>query len=165
MQRLIKDLETVLENELVLHEQLLGAALAMNLAIKAEDLAGVKKAAARHDELTCQIECLEEKRLTANDNLALGLGASGHVNLFRIVELLPKNLSAKLADVRSKLKRTMAELKKTTISNQILLNESLYVISKTFELIDSAAGKSTGYKYQGKKAPVKINRTIINTIA
>jgi flagellar biosynthesis/type III secretory pathway chaperone len=165
MERPIKELETILENELVLHEQLLEAARAMNHAIKAEDLAGVKKAAGKHDELTCQIEGLEEKRLTANDKLALNLGAPGHVNLFRIIELLPKNLSAKLFDVRSKLKHTMSELKKTTTSNQILLNESLFIIAKTFELIDTASGKSTGYKYQGKKAPAKIKRTIINTIA
>lgn len=165
MESLIKDLETILENELSFHEQLLGAALAMNDAVKKEDLAGVRKAAARHDELTCRIEAIEEKRLTANDNLARHLGVENHANLFRIIELLPPNLSAKLASLRVRLKNTMAELKKTTSSNQILLNETLYTIAKTFELIDSATAKSPGYKYQGRKAPAKINRTIINTIA
>jgi FlgN protein. len=165
MEALIKDLETILENELALHEQLLEAALTMNNAIKKEDLATVRKTAGKHDELTCQIEALEEKRLTANDKLARHLGAENHVNLFRIIELLPRNLSAKLADLRTRLKRTMAELKKTTTSNQILLNESLYTIAKTFELLGSVTAKSSGYKYQGKKAPAKINRTIINTVA
>jgi flagellar biosynthesis/type III secretory pathway chaperone len=165
MEALIKNLETILDSELVLHEQLLEAAQTMNDAIKKEDLAGVRKTAGKHDELTCQIEAIEEKRLTANDALSRHLGVAHHANLFRIIELLPANLSAKLSDLRTRLKRTMGELKKTTTSNQILLNESLYTIAKTFELIDRVTAKPTGYKYRGQKAPATINRTIINTIA
>jgi hypothetical protein len=165
MEALIKNLETILENELVLHEQLLEAAEELNSAIKKEDLAGVGKAGRKHDELTCHIEAVEEKRLAANDELARHLGVTLHANLFRIIELLPVHLSAKLSDLRTRLKSTMGGIKKTTTSNRILLNESLYTIAKTFELIDGATAKPMGYKYQGQKAPARINRTIINTIA
>jgi flagellar biosynthesis/type III secretory pathway chaperone len=165
MEPLIKDLETILENELVLHEQLLDAAKKMNRAIKAEELAKVKESRRLYDELTCQIETLEEKRLVINDALAKSLKIENHPNLLRIINKLPDNRKEKLSKLRTDLKSTIEELKRTNSSNQILLTESLRTIAKIFQFIDSSRAKPSGYKYQGKKASVLINRTIINTIA
>jgi FlgN protein. len=165
MEQLVKGLETVLENELVIHEQLLEAARTMNQAIKAEDLAGVKKAARKHDELTCQIEALEEKRLTANDALALHLGVKNHATLTRLIDNLPADHKTKLSKLKTDLKRVIWEFKRINSSNQILLTESLRTVAKVFEFIDCAMGKLSGYKFQGKKSPIMITRTIINTVA
>ncbi len=165
MEPLIKDLETILEKELLLHMQLLEAARTMNKAIKMEDLAKVKESGKIYDELTCQIETMEEKRLIINDALAHSLGIQNHPNLLRIINKLPDNRKAKLSKLRTDLKSTIEELKRTNSSNQILLTESLRTIAKVFEFIDGARIKLSGYKHQGKKASVLINRTIINTIA
>ena len=165
MEQLVKDLETVLENELVVHKQLLEAARTMNKAIKAEDIAGVKNAARKHDELTCQVEAFEEKRLEANGTLALHLDIKNHATLTRIIDKLPADHKTKLSKLKTDLKRVIWEFKRINSSNQILLTESLRTVAKVFEFIDCAMGKLSGYKFQGKKSPIMITRTIINTVA
>jgi flagellar biosynthesis/type III secretory pathway chaperone len=137
----------------------------MNGAIKAEDLPAVKEMARQHDEITNQLEDLEEKRLAISDALATLLGFPNHPNLSRIIEKLPPNRSAKLTALKTGLKTVIGELKGINSTNRILLIESLHTIAKIFEFIDIAKAKLSGYKYQGKKASALITRTMINTVA
>jgi len=165
MDTLINGLETVLENELALHKQLLEAAVAMNTAIKTEDLPMVKEMGRKHDDLTWKIEELEEKRLEIHDALADFLGVPPKSNLSRIIKKLPENRAAKLAAIRAELKSVLGTLKMTTFSNQILLGESLRTIAKVFEFIDIAKAKLSAYKHHGKRGSALVTRTMINTVA
>jgi flagellar biosynthesis/type III secretory pathway chaperone len=165
MEASVIELETILEKELIALERLLAAARSMNEAIKREDVGDVRKANKEYDECTCHIESLEEKRLSISDAIALHVGLQGHVNLLRTIELLPSQHREKLSELRSKLRSALSGLQKVNSSNRILLTESLFTITKTFEFIAAASEKFSGYKRLGKKDSSKINRTIINTVA
>jgi flagellar biosynthesis/type III secretory pathway chaperone len=165
MEALANELEKVLKTELEIHERLLDTARSMNEAIKTEQLFEVQAANRQYDELTCQIEALEEKRLEISDKITANFGLKGRLNLARTIELFPAKNKQRLAEAGKKLRVAVCRLRKTNASNRILLQESLYVISKTFELISAASHKFKGYKQLGKKDSSKINRTIINTVA
>jgi hypothetical protein len=165
MDQTMAGLEKILAEELILHERLLRAARAMNGALKREAIDEVRTANKEYDECTCRIEAAEENRLAASDSLALHLGCAPHANLSRIIEALPAAERGRLSDLRSRLRATLVEIQKTNAANKVLLTESLFSISKTFEFISAASEKFKGYKHQGKKHSTKISRTIINTVA
>ncbi len=165
MEARIRELETVLEEEFVVHDQLLGAAIAMNGALKREAVEEVQKANTTYDECGFRIEQLEEKRLSISGEIGRLLNLPAHGGLLRIIEALPVDHGTRLSEVRAKLHGVIAKLHKANVSNRILLTESLLTIAKTFEFISTASEKFTGYKRRGKKDPSKISRTIINAIA
>jgi flagellar biosynthesis/type III secretory pathway chaperone len=159
------ELEKILESELMLHERLLAAARSMNGALKRESIDDVRTSNKEYDECTCHIEAIEEKRLAISDDIARQRGIEPHANLSRIVESLPVSERGKLSELRLRLRATLSEIQKTNIANRVLLTESLYTITKTFEFIAAANEKFKGYKQLGKKYSSTIKRTIINTVA
>jgi hypothetical protein len=161
----IVELEKILENELALHERLLCATRSMNTALKKEAVGDVRAANREYDDCTCQIETVEEKRLSASDALAQSRGLAPHANLSRIMESIPAADRGKLPHLRDKLRAALVEIRKTNAANRILLIESLRTIAKTFEFISLASEKFHGYKQLGKKCSSKIDRPIINTVA
>jgi flagellar biosynthesis/type III secretory pathway chaperone len=165
MKTKINELEKILETELLLHERLLGAARCMNEALKREAVDDVRKANKEYDECTCQIEAIEEKRLSLSDALSVHYGKGSRINLSRLIESLPVSDRGRLSQLRAKLRTTLGEIQKTNIANRVLLTEALFTITKTFEFIAIASEKFKGYKAQGKKHASKIDRTIINTVA
>jgi flagellar biosynthesis/type III secretory pathway chaperone len=164
METPITELETILEEELVLHKRLLAVAVAMNVALKRESIDDVRKANKEYDELTISIESIEEKRLSKSDDIARHYRLQQHVNLLRIIEVIPPTNKKRMHELRVSLRAVIAELQKINTSNRILLTEALFAITKTFEFIATASEKISGYKQQGKKNISKIKRTIINTV-
>jgi flagellar biosynthesis/type III secretory pathway chaperone len=149
---------------LSLHNLLLEAAIAMKNAIKKENMDEIAAANKHYDKLTCQIEIQEEKRLEITDKIVRHFKLKNRINLVKTIALLPAEYGQRLAIIRTKLKSTICELHKTNASNSILLQESLYVISKSFEIFSIASQKLNGYKRQGKKDYVKINGPIFNQV-
>jgi hypothetical protein len=159
------ELEKILENELLLYERLLGAARAMNAGLKSDAVEEVKKASKEYDDCACGIEAIEEDRLAVSDALAATVGRGAHTSLPRIIEALPPEDRGRLAELRAKLRSTLADIQKTNVANRVLLTEALYTVTKTFEIIAAASEKFKGYKEQGKKHASKVSRAIINTLA
>jgi hypothetical protein len=164
METNIDELKKILEQELTLYERLLDSAHAMNKALKCEAVEDVRKASKEHDECTCRIEAIEEKRLCVNDAISQRFGLKPHANLSRVIESVPADDRGKLMELRAALRKTLGEIHKTNASNKILLTESLFVIAKTFEIISTASEKFQGYKQLGEKCSSKIDRAIINTV-
>jgi hypothetical protein len=158
------ELEKILKNELSLHNLLLEAAIAMKNAIKKENMDEIAAASKQYDKLTCQIEIQEEKRLEITDKIVRHFKLKNRINLIKTIALLPAEYGQRLDIIRTKLKSTICELHKINASNSILLQESLYVISKSFEIFSIASQKLNGYKRQGKKDYVKINQPIFNQV-
>jgi flagellar biosynthesis/type III secretory pathway chaperone len=137
----------------------------MNEAIKTEQLDEVQAANRLYDALTCQIEKLEENRLEISDKIAVHFGLTRHLNLAGTLALFPLTHKRRIAEAGKNLRSVIIKLHKINASNRILLQESLFIIAKTFEVISAASYKFKGYKQLGKKDSSKINRTIINTVA
>jgi hypothetical protein len=165
MQPNVVELEKILEDELLQHEGLLGAARAMNAGLKREAVEEVRKANKEYDDCVCRIEAIEENRLSVSDAVAGTIGLGPHANLSRIIESLPAPDRGKLPELRAKLRSTLAEIQKINVANRVLLTETLFAITKTVEFIAAASEKYKGYKERGRKHAVKVSTAIFNTLA
>jgi hypothetical protein len=161
------ELIDVLEKELAFHGLLISAAFAMNEALRSRVFDEIQKASRQYDECTCRIEDLEEKRLSLSDLICGDAkGGATHASLRSVIEQAPAGHKDRVAQLRAQLKDTVGKLSKVNYSNRVLLQESLYTISKTFEMVATMeASRLNGYKKQGTKDRSRITKTIVNTVA
>ena len=166
MNPLLSDLTAILSQELQLHEQLLASASDMNAALRARKTLDVARCNSRSDVLFCQIEELEEKRLTASDRLAESIGCKQrHATIRQVIALLPPDDGAQLSELRLKLRSILGELNRVNCSNKMFLENGLRWIGKTFEIIANNSRKITGYQAQGGEARMALNTAVINRVA
>jgi uncharacterized coiled-coil DUF342 family protein len=153
----------ILRSEARVNAELVAAAQEMCAAIKAADVAKVQKLTTRYDELSFQMQQLEEKRLETADALARELGIrAGHVRMAELVKALPAECRPALLEVRAELQRRIAELTRVTASIQVLLEESLATVARIVTLASRAASKTTGYGQGGVKVEDGRRRVIVN---
>jgi len=165
MKEQAQKLRTVLESERGAHDQLLAAAEAMNTALKGGQVAEVKRNAARYDELTVQIERLEEQRLAACDAIARSAGLNGHPNLSAIIAALPVEHRGNLDTVRSDLKRAITGLTKVNTSNRVLIESALTNVAQIMNVLTRPDTRLSGYKKHGGMDTRPVHRTFFNQIA
>ena len=166
MDKKFEELKTVLSQEQDIYTSLAVTAEQMNRAIKAKGVDEVKQLTSRFDTCVVQVDLLEAKRLELCDAIAKEHKSEHqHLNLRRIITLLPEKEQKEFLDIRTSLKTKIHELSKVNISNQLLLKESLTAIGKKFELISYAQNIKSGYKHTGSMDTGQVRKSIVNQIA
>jgi len=165
MKEQAQKLRSVLETELGAHDRLLAAAQAMNAALKGGQVAEVKRHAARYDELTVQIERLEEQRLAVCDAIARSAGLNGHPNLSAIIAALPAEHRSNLDSVRLGLKRAITGLTKANTSNRVLIESALTNVAQIMDVLTRPDTRLAGYKKHGGMDTRPVRKTLFNQIA
>ncbi len=160
------ELKKVLSDEVEIHNSLVKTAQDMNKFIKEKDIAAIQRLTALFDAYSGQIESKENRRLEICDNLTKKIKPENrHTNLNAIISLLPENQRKVFTEIRNSLKAKISELSKLNTSNRILLNESLEVIAKNFDLIMQFQNKLAGYKQSGTMDKTPVRRNIVNQTA
>jgi hypothetical protein len=155
MENQIQELESILKQELDLHNSLLHVAKEFNGAIKENDIEMIQKKTTEQDEHICSIERLEESRnncckaLHQQFNIAIN-----NIKLTHIIDKMPENWKSRLAQLHSSLKAVIQELSFINSSNRILLEEADRIIGKTLTYIIKPVNPHYSYSQQGK-VPVK----------
>jgi flagellar biosynthesis/type III secretory pathway chaperone len=144
----------ILEKEYQIHDHLCAAAQVMNTALKEGKPAVVQESSFQYDEMVVQLEACEEERLSIGDRLAQELKcAHRHASITQLAAMLPPKDGERLCMVRNKLKQKIKDLATINMSNQILLEEGIYAISKIFDIIrNNMNTKLAGYQPHGAKA-------------
>lgn len=166
MERIYEELEKNLAQELKIHDSLLAAAHSFNAAIKADDLDAIEKYTRVYDEHVCQIERLEEKRVQlCNDLSENNTLTAKPVKLDKVLDNAPLNLQKRILELRTSLKEKIKLLSRINISNQILIQEAIDLISSTFTIISNAGNRLSPYNGKGKESANMSTQCIINQIA
>ena len=166
MEKQFDELKTILTDELTIHNEVVKTASALNDAIKEKNVDAVQMLTARYDTYIGQIEMLEVRRLELCDAIARALKPqSNHMNLQNLIALMPEELRKPFAELRKSLKSKIDELVRINTSNQLLLNESLEVIKKNFDLVSQFQNKFAGYKQSGTMDKTTVKKNILNQIA
>jgi flagellar biosynthesis/type III secretory pathway chaperone len=164
---LIKQLITIIAEELQTHDKLVETARNMNTAIKKKEVREVQHLTQTYDALAGRIEELEELRLKSCDDYAAALtGKQQHMTLVNVIATVTdEQLKNELGSLRANIKDRITALTRLNTSNQILLEASLAMIAKNFELMLSARAKFKGYGHGGQMDSRNISRNIVNKIA
>lgn len=166
MEKQFDELKSILADELTIHNEVVKTASEMNDAIKEKKVDSVQMFAARYDTYIGQIETLEVRRLELCDAIARALKPqSHHMNLQNLITIMPKELQESFSELRTSLKSKIDELVRINTSNQLLLNESLEVIKKNFDLVSQFQNKFAGYKQSGTMDKTTVKKNILNQIA
>ena len=156
----------ILSDELQVHQSLIDAAKGMNEAIRSKDLKNLQAYTARYDALIGRLDDLEEQRLEACDSYAKAHTEHKHLTLIALLSLhTSEPQHSELVKIRSSIKDKIVELTKLNTSNHILLEASLAIIAKNFEIILKTQEKFQGYGYGGAPTLRNINRNFLNKIA
>lgn len=166
MEKQFKELQTILAEELTIHNQLVATATEMNNAIKDKNVDTVQTLTAKYDIYIGQVEMLEVRRLELCDNMAKALKPERHhMNLQNLIAIMPKEQQKSFSELRKSLKSKIDKLVRINTSNQLLLNESLDVIKKNFDLVSQIQNKFAGYKQTGTMDKKSVKKSIVNQIA
>jgi flagellar biosynthesis/type III secretory pathway chaperone len=161
----IAQLIAVLTEELKVHENLVEIAQKMNDAIKRREIRDVQQQTQRYDVLVGRLEELEEQRLAACDAFA-ETGGQRHLTLTAIISTLKMEPQrGELSKLRSLLKEKLMALSRLNTANHILLEASLTIIAKNFELMLRTREKFQGYGHGGAATSRIVTRNFLNKIA
>ena len=166
MKALIEQLAAVLERLCGLHTELCGIARRMNEALRRKDVTAVQKHTAAYDLQICEIEKLEEERLTLCDGIARQMNSPGrHLTVAVIMESAGEDERKRLQKSRTELKARIGELAGINTSNQVLLAETLNDIDVTMRIVAKAGDKFAGYGHQGTREQAGTAQRLINHVA
>ena len=166
MEKQFDELKTILADELTIHNEVVKTASELNNAIKEKKVDSVQMLTARYDTYIGQIEMLEVRRLELCDAIARALKPQNHhMNLQNLIAIMPEDLQEAFSELRKSLKSKIDELVRINTSNQLLLNESLEVIKKNFDLVSQFQNKFAGYKQSGTMDKTTVKKNILNQIA
>lgn len=166
MKKQFDELKSILADEVTIHNEVVKTASELNRAIKEKKVDLVQMLTARYDTYIGQIEILEVRRLELCDNITKALKPQNHhMNLQNIIAIMPKESQKSFSELRKSLKSKIDELVRINTSNQILLNESLEVIKKNFEMVSQFQNKFAGYKQTGTMDKKTVKKSIVNQIA
>lgn len=163
MQELFEKLEKILKSELDVHRTFLTTAQAFNGAVREENISEIDRQRTAQDETICRIEKLEEERILCCRNLAARMGITKKpVKLSLLLGKMPVEWRDRLGMIHKALKQKLMEVSKITVSNRILLEEGLKVVTHTFSLIQQGGKKYSVYEQRGRAAPGGTLQSIIN---
>ncbi|HEX2958131.1 MAG TPA: flagellar protein FlgN [Chitinispirillaceae bacterium] len=151
MEKNLEELESIMKQEIDLHNSLLVVAREFNTAIKENDLELIRKKTTEQDEHICSIERLEDSRQECCRSLSdqLNLEAKS-VKFSHIIDFLPSSWKNRLTRVHSSLKSIIGELTSINTSNRILLEEADRIIGKTLTYFTQPPKVNNSYSNQGK---------------
>jgi flagellar biosynthesis/type III secretory pathway chaperone len=158
MEKNLEELESIMKQEIDLHNSLLGVAREFNVAIKENDLELIRKKTIEQDEHICTIERLEESRQECCKSLSSQFNiTSKAIKLNHIIDFLPPSWKNRLSQVHSSLKSIISELASLNTSNRILLEEADRIIGKTLSYCIKPSKVNNSYSNQGKIPNQKSN--------
>jgi hypothetical protein len=162
-----EELQKILERQLELHNQMHGAALDMQNALKAGKTAEVAVNSSRYDACVNQVEELEAKRISMLADIGASLKCPPEqCTVSRIAAVLPAPVAERLSAVRNRLKEKLRDLAGVNLANRIFLEEMLSSIARTFEIIrNNVCVKSAGYSMPGSRQGMSQSMPVINRIA
>lgn len=161
MEKSLEELESIMNQEIDLHNTLLDVAREFNIAIKENDLEQIRKKTTEQDEHICSIERLEDSRQECCKSLSGKLNlTSKDVKLNHIIEILPSAWKNRLSQIHISLKSIINELTSINTSNRILLEEAERIVEKTFNYFTQPQKTNSAYSNQGKIPAQKRNEFI-----
>ena len=153
MENNLHELESILKQELDIHNDLYETALLFNGAIKKNNIDLMQQHTIEQDEKICLIERLEETR--KNCCMALSNSFDPPIKVFKLsafIDSISPEWKEKLSHLHISLKSTINRLTKINTSNRILLEEANTIINKTFDMIRYSQDHLQSYSSQGKIA-------------
>lgn len=166
MNKLLEQLENILNAESDLHCDLLQTAKLLNEAIRSKNLDQIQKHTLTYDELVYKVQNLEEKRIECATDLCIILGIKGEApKMNSLLEKVSEDWRRKLITVQKTLKNQISELSKINDSNNILLQESILFISKNILMFQQASTRNYRYGEKGKATSSHLGRNLINRVA
>jgi hypothetical protein len=158
MEKNLEELESIMKQEIDLHNSLLVVAREFNVAIKENDIELIRKKTLEQDEHICSIERLEDSRQECCESLSSKLNfATKTIKLKSIIDFLPPSWKNRLSQMHSSLKSIIGELTTINTSNRILLEEADRIIGKTLTYFIQPPKVKTSYSNQGKIPAQKRN--------
>lgn len=140
MASLMDDLTQVLENETVEYQKLLALSEDLRGALIESDVPAVERISASQEDVANGIQSLESKRTRIMNDIAVVLNKKPEELKVSVLEETLANQpkqQARLAAVRTELKETMDELKRTNQSNQALIRQSMELLEFDLNLFRS----------------------------
>lgn len=140
MASLMDDLTQVLENETVEYQKLLALSEDLRGALIESDVPAVERISASQEDVANGIQSLESKRTRIMSDIAVVLNKKPEELKVSVLEETLANQpkqQARLAAVRTELKETMDELKRTNQSNQALIRQSMELLEFDLNLFRS----------------------------
>lgn len=140
MASLMDDLTQVLENETVEYQKLLALSEDLREALIESDVPAVERISASQEDVANGIQSLESKRTRIMNDIAVVLNKKPEELKVSVLEETLANQpkqQARLAAVRTELKETMDELKRTNQSNQALIRQSMELLEFDLNLFRS----------------------------
>lgn len=161
MEKNLEELESIMKQEIDLHNSLLAVVKEFNTAIKENDLEMIRKKTFEQDEHICTIERLEDSRQECCKSLSGKLNlTTTTVKLNHLIDFLPLSWKTRLSQVHSSLKSIISELTSINTSNRILLEEADRIIGKTLTYIVQPPKVNNSYSNLGKIPAQKRNEFI-----
>lgn len=163
MENLLEKIEDVLEKEIDMHDRLIGSSQGMNKALRDGDVSAIDKERALHDEAFCNVEKLESQRQEICMEAAAALGIErANIKMPLLLDKIPASWRERLGALQQNLKGKIAELSSLTVSNRILIEEGLRMISNTFSIIRQAERRFDAYGTRGQSLAGSSMRSVIN---
>lgn len=166
MNKMYEELEKILESELDIHNSVVDTADKLNKSIRQNNLSDIQAYTFSHDEQLCRIEKLEEKRIEFSSAIGKEIGLETQIpKLAVIIEHAPENRKKRFSEIHSALKNKIIELSKLTVSNQLLLENSMQIINNTLSFVKQSQKKLVPYAADNKnkqsfQAYSLFNRTV-----
>jgi hypothetical protein len=163
MERMYEELEKILACELEVQSSLVQTAAAFNKSIREDNLIDIQTYTTKHDQQICQIEKLEEQRIQYCVLIGKALGLkSKEPKLASLIEKAPLQRKTNLSEIHIHLKKRIDDLSKLTISNRVLLENALNIISNTFSFLQQTQKKYVPYGTKKKSNLAYQGHTLIN---
>ncbi|MFW6253742.1 MAG: flagellar export chaperone FlgN [Chitinivibrionales bacterium] len=166
MEQLLKQLQSLLDRLILLHDQLLRSAGQMNEAVQSRDLEKIHKCTHSYDETTVHIEELEEKRTALCREISMHAKPAGRrLSMQDIIELASPPQQETFSSQHRTLKEKITALTRINTANKVFLEQSLETVTFNVELRFSAANQSCGYKRSGTHETARRPRGMLNRTA
>lgn len=152
MENILEKLDLILNKEEESHLSLLKLAKELNKALRENNIEEIDRLRKLYDESVYHIEKLEEQRVSYCATLKELLGIkTTHLNISTLINFIPEKWKQKLSHFQNRMKKILEELSSITISNKILIEESIKVMNSSILNIYKFKSKYSCYKRSGKQ--------------
>ena len=162
----VKELTSILEEEVVAHNEMVRTAGCINRAVLHREVDKVRSLTDAFDSLAEQVEVLEAKRQDIVRCFAREHFQSNAVlRIQTIIEAVGDPFRSRLAELGAALKKSVHNLMTINTSNKILLEENLKGVAMQFDLAARFRTKLNNYSHSGNLESATISRHFVNRTA
>ena len=147
--KLVIELESILNQELVLHEKLLHLSSRKREAISSDKIDELDRLNTIQKKVADDIEEKEQQRMGVTRELCQDLGIDPRSRLEKIIERIRDSHGDRLSELRRQLLKTIREIRMLNNINMELLRQMLGHITAFFDKLSACATSSPGYDSRG----------------